>query len=84
MDDFFFLHARSRRLFSSRFNAKGSRINETEKLGTKEVLQGSRSGLPDFCGYNIPKWGKIPNSQKICIPNGHKIYQMAVKYTKWT
>jgi hypothetical protein len=53
-------------------------------LGTKEVLQGSRSGLPDFCGYNIPKWEKIPNSQKICIPNGHKIYQMAVKYTKWT
>jgi hypothetical protein len=25
----------------------------------------------------------IPNNHKIGIPNGHKIYQMAVKDTKW-
>jgi hypothetical protein len=25
----------------------------------------------------------IPNNQKIPIPNGHKVYQKAAKYTKW-
>jgi hypothetical protein len=33
-------------------------------------------GLPDFSWHNSPKRGKN-------IPNGHKIYQMATKYTKW-
>jgi hypothetical protein len=33
-------------------------------------------GLPDFSWYKIPKTGKN-------IPNGHKIYQMAIKFTKW-
>jgi hypothetical protein len=32
------------------------------------------AGLPDFSWYNIPKREKIPNS--------HKIYQSATKYTK--
>jgi hypothetical protein len=31
--------------------------------------------LPDFSWYNIPKLKKIPK--------GHKIFQMAIKYTKW-
>jgi protoporphyrinogen oxidase len=30
----------------------------------------STSGLPDFSWYNIPKW--------------EKIYQITIKYTKWT
>jgi hypothetical protein len=34
----------------------------------------SRAGLPDFSWCT--KW---PQS----IPNGHKVYQMATKYTKW-
>jgi hypothetical protein len=50
----------------------------------------SRTELPDFPLFNIPKQGrkhqiatKLPNGQEICIPNGHKIYQRAIKYTKW-
>jgi hypothetical protein len=34
------------------------------------------AGLPDFSRYNKPKTGKY-------IPNDHKIYRMAVKWTKW-
>jgi hypothetical protein len=33
------------------------------------------AGLPDFSWNNIPKRGKYPQN----IPNGHKIYNMAVK-----
>jgi hypothetical protein len=40
-------------------------------------------GLPDFSGCDIPKWGKIYIETGKNIPNGHKIYQMAIKYTKW-
>jgi hypothetical protein len=43
--------------------------------------------LPDFLGATYQKRGKftkmgvgnIPNGHKIPIPNGNKIYQMAVK-----
>jgi hypothetical protein len=44
-----------------------------------------KQGLPDFSWCNIPKWGKN-KLHTICpqnIPNGHKIDQMVVKYTKW-
>jgi hypothetical protein len=35
-------------------------------------------------GKYVPKLPQnIPNVHKICIPNGHKIYQMAIKYAKW-
>jgi hypothetical protein len=34
-----------------------------------------------FFRHNIPKRGGI--CQITTLPNGHKIYQMAVKYTKW-
>jgi hypothetical protein len=37
------------------------------------------AGLPDFPWYNISKGENLPNYHKIPIPNGHKIYQMAVK-----
>jgi hypothetical protein len=36
---------------------------------------GSRAGLPDFFGTTYP-------NGKIYIPNGHKMYQMAIRYTK--
>jgi hypothetical protein len=36
----------------------------------------ANSVLPDFSSYNIPKREKIPNDLKI--------YQMAIKYTKWS
>jgi hypothetical protein len=26
----------------------------------------------------------IPNDHKLHIPNGHKLYQMALKYSKWS
>jgi hypothetical protein len=37
-----------------------------------------RSGLPDFTWYNIPKRVKIYQITTK-LPNGHKIYQMAVE-----
>jgi hypothetical protein len=40
------------------------------------------AGLPDCSWYNIPKREKYTKLHQ-SIPNGHKIYQMAVKYTKW-
>jgi hypothetical protein len=46
-------------------------------------LTGSRffvhkPGLPDFLGPSIPNYTKRP----YIIPNGHKLYQMAIKYVK--
>jgi hypothetical protein len=37
--------------------------------------------LPDFSWHNIPKRGKIYQITTT-LPNGHKIYQMTVKYSK--
>jgi hypothetical protein len=39
-------------------------------------------GLPDVSWYNIPKWEKYTKWPQN-IPNGHKIYQMEAKLTKW-
>jgi hypothetical protein len=36
------------------------------------------SGLPDFSWYNIPKWEKYTQKPQN-VPNGHKIYNLAVK-----
>jgi hypothetical protein len=33
--------------------------------------------LPDFSWFNIPKARK-------CIPNNHKMYQTAIKHSKWS
>jgi hypothetical protein len=38
-------------------------------------------GLPDFSRHNIPKRGKIYEITTT-LPNGHKIYQIIVKYSK--
>jgi hypothetical protein len=38
------------------------------------------AGLPDFSWYNIPKREKYTKWLQN-IPNGYKIYQMAIKYT---
>jgi hypothetical protein len=35
----------------------------------------SQAGLPDF------SWSNVPKREKIC-QNGHKIYEMVIKYTK--
>jgi hypothetical protein len=42
-----------------------------------------QSGLPDFFGTTYPNWKNVPNNHTKHIPNGHKIFQMAIKYTKW-
>jgi hypothetical protein len=39
-------------------------------------------GLPDFCWYVIPKAEKCTKSTQN-VPNGHKISQMCLKYSKW-
>jgi hypothetical protein len=39
-------------------------------------------GCQIFLGPNIPNWEKytkLPQTK----PNGHKLYQMAIKYSKW-
>jgi hypothetical protein len=43
---------------------------------------GTGPGLPDFSWYNIPKREKYTKGPKN-IPNGHKIYQTAIKHNKW-
>jgi hypothetical protein len=60
------------------------------KYGTNATIDTTRpdpfsavsAGLPDFSRDKIPKWEKCAK-QQTNIPNGHKIYQMAIKYTKW-
>jgi hypothetical protein len=39
--------------------------------------------LPDFSWYNKPKRKKYTKMGEVCIPNGHKMYQMAGGATKW-
>jgi hypothetical protein len=46
----------------------------TQRLQKKENWQ--EPGLPDFSRCNLPKMGNT-------IPNEHKMYQMALKYTTW-
>jgi hypothetical protein len=42
-----------------------------------------QTGLPDFFLVKNIKTGKnIPKDHKICIPNGHKIFSIAVKWSK--
>jgi hypothetical protein len=42
------------------------------------------SGLPDFSRHNVPKREKYTKwPQHISSFNSHKIYQLAVKWTKW-
>jgi hypothetical protein len=40
--------------------------------------QALKPGLPDFSRYNIPKRGKYTKWPQN-IPNGHKIFPMAIK-----
>jgi hypothetical protein len=37
-----------------------------------------QTGLPDFSWSKIPKWGKYTKLPQN-IPNGHKVFPMAVK-----
>jgi hypothetical protein len=47
----------------------------------EETSFGGRTGLPDFCCYNISKRGKIyiPYILPENIQNAYKIFQMVVK-----
>jgi hypothetical protein len=40
------------------------------------------AGLPDFSSHRVPKRGEIYQIATN-VPNGHKLYQMAVIYSKW-
>jgi hypothetical protein len=47
-------------------------------------LSWSPPGLPDFSRHNVPKREKYTKwPQHISSFNSHKIYQLAVKWTKW-
>jgi hypothetical protein len=63
-------------------NEQRRRCHFVRKKSLKEIIfeNALGPGLPDFSCYNIPKWGKIYQicNQEICIPNVHKIWQMAV------
>jgi hypothetical protein len=43
----------------------------------RDCVELSGPGLPDFSWH--PKITQFPQN----APNGHKIYQLAVKYDKW-
>jgi hypothetical protein len=45
--------------------------------------RGSRAGLPDFFGPKVPKRENISKDHKLCTPNCHTSYQMAINYTQW-
>jgi hypothetical protein len=47
-----------------------------------ETFHGLNPGLPDFSSCIKPKPEKCTKGTQI-VPNGHKISQMAVKYSKW-
>jgi hypothetical protein len=64
--------------FIIRGSANGHRCLNTAILWATDWL---RTGLPDFSWHNIPKWGKIYQIATK-LPNGHKMYQMAVIYSK--
>jgi hypothetical protein len=55
-------------------------LAHVEHLREQEHL---RPGLPDFYRCKIQKRGKYTKRPQ-SIPIGHKIYQMAVNYSKWT
>jgi hypothetical protein len=40
-------------------------------------------GCQIFLGPNIPNWEKYDKCRQT-IPNGRKLYQMAIKYSKWS
>jgi hypothetical protein len=40
------------------------------------------AGLPDFCWCVLPKPEKMYQINKN-VPNGHKVSQMSLKYSKW-
>jgi hypothetical protein len=43
----------------------------------------SNTGLPDLSWYKSPKQEKNQPKWPQNTPNGHKIHQIATKYTKW-
>jgi hypothetical protein len=47
------------------------------------TYQCTDQGCQIYLGSNIPNWEKY-NMRPQTIPNGHKIYQMAIKYSKWS
>jgi hypothetical protein len=46
------------------------------------TISDPKPGLPDLSWLNVPKRGKIYQIITT-LPNGHKVYQMTVKYSKW-
>jgi hypothetical protein len=59
---------------------KGASSPLGSKLAPRGEVNGHQ-GCQIFLGPNIPNGISIPNDHKLGIPNCHKIYQMAVKYT---
>jgi hypothetical protein len=54
-------------------------LTELGKFGGR-FLNCSQSGLPDFSWYIIPNRKNVQKTQN--VPNGHKISQISVKYSK--
>jgi hypothetical protein len=46
------------------------------------TITSTKQGCQIFRGPNVPKWEKTYQPQNVA--NGHKLYQMAVKYSKWS
>jgi hypothetical protein len=57
--------------------------NDTIDTTRHDPFSAVSAGLPDFSRYKIPKLEKCAK-QQTNIPNGHKIYQMAEKFSEWS
>jgi hypothetical protein len=64
--------------FSSDFPVKSKWQERKLITGSGHLFETWQPGLPDFSWYNIPK-REIYTKWQYSLPDGHKIYQIAVK-----
>jgi hypothetical protein len=55
---------------------------QQQKYTHFSVIDSCKQGCQIFLGTTYQNGNKLPKSPQN-IPNGHKIYEMAVKYTEW-
>jgi hypothetical protein len=53
-------------------------------LNVEKNQFGASQGCQIFLSATHQNKRNIPSDDKKYVPNGHKIYQMDIKYTKWT
>jgi hypothetical protein len=74
----FFLHSNA---FSAQLAFRGHTWSQGWVI-MNLLISSHRPGLPDFSRYMRPKPEKCTKWTQN-VPNGHKIFQISVKYSKW-